>query len=90
MMCVCVYWTAVYISPLSIAHAVFFFLFILTDCGDGCQNGPCGEGTDEEEGNHNYWEHLGQMPTQIALYPATMGRHVPMVQAALPMPELVP
>ena len=54
MMCVCVYWTAVYISPLSIAHAVFFFLFILTDCGDGCQNGPCGEGTDEEEGNHNY------------------------------------
>ena len=35
-------------------------------------------------------EHLGQMPTQIALYPATMGRHVPMVQAALPMPQLVP
>lgn len=35
-------------------------------------------------------EHLGQMPTQIAQHPATMGRHVPMEHPALPGPQLVP
>lgn len=44
-----------FISPLSNVHALYLPSFIIiTDCGDGCQNGPCGEDGSVEEGNHNY------------------------------------